>query len=196
MRIGLFGGRFDPPHIGHLIAADQACELLELDEVHFIPSQSPPHKPTVAAGRLRYEMTLLATAPDARFQVSRVELEREGPSYTFDTVQEVKKRYPSAQLYFITGSDAYGDIASWHRAEELVNEIFMVAVSRPGYNLNSLTARFRERVRVLDTVECAVSSTLIRQRIAAGATVRYLVPELVERYLVRHHLYRQPMLSG
>lgn len=191
MKLGLFGGRFDPPHLGHLLAAEQVREALALDAVWFIPAQSPPHKPTVAGAEHRYAMTLLATGPNPHFTVSRLELDRQGPSYTFDTVQQVRALVPGADLVFITGVDAYRDIATWHRAGELVRQVTMVAVARPGYNLEQLEPDFRARVEVITTVGCDISSTEIRNRLKERRSVRYFVPESVESYLAKHHLYRQ-----
>jgi nicotinate-nucleotide adenylyltransferase len=193
MRLGLFGGRFDPPHLGHLIVAEQAREQLALDELHFIPSPSPPHKAAAATPEQRYEMLLLATTSHPAFVVSRLELERAGPSYSFDTVREVGRRHKGATLFFITGIDAYREIASWHRADELVEAVQMIAVPRPGYTLDGIAPYYRTRVRTLDMPEIGLSSTLVRERLARGHSVRYLVPELVESYLARHHLYRQPV---
>ncbi len=191
MRLGLFGGRFDPPHNGHLLAAQQAFEQLKLDELWFVPAQTPPHKPALATAENRFEMTLLATASHPDFKVSRLEIARPGPSYTFDTLKQLREAQPQTELFFITGLDAYRDIASWYRAKDLVGLAHMVAVSRPGYNLNSLESFFEQRVRVLDTVMCEISSTEIRHRLATQRPVCYLVPELVEKYLVKHDLYRQ-----
>lgn len=194
MRLGLFGGRFDPVHSGHLLVAQEALERLKLDSLWFVPAQSPPHKSAVASAEARYEMLLLATTSHPAFEVSRLELERSGPSYSFDTVSEVKKRQPGATIFFITGVDAFLDIASWHRAKDLVETVNMVSVARPGYNLEGLEPNFRERVQVLETRQCDISSTEIRQRLAAERPIRYLVPELVETYLVKQHLYlEQPL---
>ncbi|HEX7022573.1 MAG TPA: nicotinate (nicotinamide) nucleotide adenylyltransferase, partial [Trueperaceae bacterium] len=113
MRLGLFGGRFDPPHYGHLLVGEQVVEKLQLDALWFVPAQSPPHKRAQASPEARYEMLLLATASNPRFRVSRLELERPGPSYTIDTVLEVERRHPNAELYFVSGADAYRDIGSW-----------------------------------------------------------------------------------
>ncbi len=191
VRLGLFGGRFDPPHVGHLLVAQQALEQLSLGELWFVPSPSPPHKGTVADAETRMTLTTLATASHPQFRVSRVELDRDGPSYTFDTLAAVQKAYPEATLFFITGADAYRQIASWHRAKELVKQVQMVAVPRPGYDLGGLEPYFRDHVRCLDTPTFEVSSTDIRQRLAHHRPIRYLVPELVESYLVKHDLYRE-----
>ncbi len=191
MRLGLFGGRFDPPHIGHLLAAQAAVEALALDELWFIPAKSPPHKPAVASALARLEMTTLATASNPIFSVSELELARPGPSYTIDTVLAVRDQHPTRALYFITGYDAYADIASWHRAAELIETVSMVALARPGYDIEGLAAPFAERVQRLGTRLCDVSSTEIRLRLSRALSVRYLVPEAVEIYLDQSDLYRQ-----
>ena len=191
MRLGLFGGRFDPPHLGHLLAAQAAFETLHLDELWFIPAQTPPHKPAVASAEHRAQMLLLATLSNPAFRVDRTELERSGPSYTFDTVSQLKAERPDDTLFFITGADAYAEIATWHRALELVERVHMVAVARPGYTLDEMEATFREHVRILETRLCDVSSTDIRTRLGRLESVRYLIPELVETYLDRTALYRQ-----
>jgi nicotinate-nucleotide adenylyltransferase len=191
MRLGLFGGRFDPPHLGHLLAAEQAREALALDAVWFIPAPSPPHKPAVASPAQRYAMTMLATGSHPSFAVSRLELNRPGPSYTFDTVQQVRAAEPAAELFLLTGADAYRDIAGWHRAAELVRQVNIIVVARPGYNLEQLEPDFHARAGVVTIIGCDISSTEIRNRLKEGRSIRYLVPESVESYLVRHHLYRQ-----
>lgn len=191
MRLGLFGGRFDPPHIGHLLAAQGAVEALGLDELWFVPAKTPPHKPAVASAEARTQMLLLATLSNPSFKVSRLELHRDGPSYTFDTVTHVKELHPEATLFFITGSDAYADVASWYRARDLVRAVDMVVVARPGYTLNDLEPAFRQRVQILETRLCDVSSTEIRRRLKRRESVRYLLPEPVETYLDRTSLYRQ-----
>lgn len=191
MRLGLFGGRFDPPHLGHLLAAQEAAEELELHELWFIPAQCPPHKAAMTAAEHRFNMTLLATASHPGFRVSRLEIERGGPSYSFDTVSHIKGQRPQVELFFITGADAYEQIASWHRARELVETAQMIAVSRPGYTWNGMEAFYREKVRLLRSPSVDISSTDIRRRLAQRRPVRYLVPEHVENYLVKHHLYHQ-----
>ncbi len=191
MRLGLFGGRFDPPHVGHLLAAQSAFEALELDELWFIPSKTPPHKPALASAPVRLEMLTLALGHNPDFRVSGLELSRPGPSYTFDTVTQVKQEYPDDTIFFLTGADAYAEIATWHRAEELVETVAMVALARPGYTLDELTTPYRERVIYLQTRLCDVSSTEIRLRRTRRESVRYLVPEAVEIYLDRTDLYRQ-----
>ena len=190
MRLGLFGGRFDPVHVGHLLAAQAAFEALKLDELWFIPAKSPPHKPAVASPADRLQMLVLATLTNPAFVVQGLELERPGPSYTFDTVAALKKVRPSDTLVFITGADAAADLASWHRAEELSTLINIVALARPGYTIADLEPPLRGRIETLNTRLCDISSTEVRSRLNRHQSVRYLVPELVETYLDRTALYR------
>jgi nicotinate-nucleotide adenylyltransferase len=191
VRLGLFGGRFDPPHLGHLLAAQGALEALALDELWFVPAKAPPHKPALASPADRLQMLTLATRSNPAFKVSELELRRGGPSYTFDTVAEIKRRRPADTLFFITGVDAYAEIASWYRAYDLVAAVNMVAVARPGYNLVEIDPAFRQRVQLLETRLCEISSTEIRDRLRRRQSVRYLVPDSVETYLDRTALYRQ-----
>ncbi len=194
MRLGLFGGRFDPVHMGHLMVAQYALETLKLDELWFIPAKTPPHKDAAADAEKRFEMLLLATNTHPRFFVSRVEIERSGASYTFDTVAEIRARIPEGELFFLTGVDAYAEIASWHRARELVSSVSMVALGRPNYTLEEIEPYFKERVHILDTPLWEVSSTDIRRRLAQRESVRYLVPEPVESYLAKNPLYHEQPL--
>jgi nicotinate-nucleotide adenylyltransferase len=189
MKLGLFGGRFDPPHLGHLLVAEQVCDALALEAVWFIPAPSPPHKPAVASPEDRYAMTLLATCSNPHFCVSRLELDREGPSFTYQTVQQVQAIKPHSELFFITGADAYQGIASWHRATELVNQVTMVAVARPGYDLEELKPQFKARLKLVAAVGFDISSSEIRSRIKNRRSIRYFVPEQVENYLTKHRLY-------
>ena len=189
MRIGLFGGSFDPPHIGHLLIAQQALEHLMLDIIIFMPAKNPPHKLTVAEAESRYEMILLATADNPSFFVSRIELKRSGTSYSFDTLLEVNKLYPKANIFLIMGLDSYTNINSWYRAREVVNKSQIVVYPRLGYNLKQLDSYFKERAIFLDFPTVNVSSTNIRQRLSVKRPICYLVPKLVECYLVKHQLY-------
>ncbi|GAA6741911.1 nicotinate-nucleotide adenylyltransferase [Thermus oshimai] len=186
MRIGLFGGSFDPIHIGHLLAASEAAEALGLDRVLFVVAARPPHKTPIAPPEARYEMVLLATAEDERFSASRLELARPGPSYTVDTLREARALFPGAELFFITGADAYRDLPTWKEGERLADYATLVAVARPGYPLEALFAP----VIPLWVPEVGISSTEIRRRIKEGRSVRYWVPRPVEVYLERNGFYR------
>ncbi len=191
MRLGLFGGRFDPVHLGHLLAAQGALEALQLDEVWFIPAKTPPHKPAVAPPEARLELLELAVQGNPAFRASGLELERPGLSYTVDTVLTVMRDRPDDTLFFLTGVDAAALLPTWHRAEELARLVHTAALARPGYTLGDLGPPFRGRVQTLNTRLCDVSSTEIRTRIRRRESVRYLVPEAVERYLDRTALYRE-----
>lgn len=191
MRLGLFGGRFDPVHLGHLLAAQGALEALELDEVWFIPAKTPPHKPAVALPAARLEMLTLAVQNNPSFRAVGLELGRPGPSYSVDTVLTVMRERPDDMLFFLTGVDAAALLPTWHRAEELVRLVHTAALARPGYTLGDLGSPFRGRVQTLHTRLCDVSSTEIRTRLSRRESVRYLVPEAVENYLDRTALYRE-----
>ena len=190
MRLGIFGGSFDPIHLGHLLAASEAYELLSLSRVLFVTAARPPHKMPEADAEARHQMVLLATQDDERFEASRLELDREGPSYTVDTLRQAGKLYPEHELFFITGADAYADLDSWYQAEELSKLATLVGASRPGYDISRMHPFFRERTVLLKIPACEVSSTQVRERIKAGRTVRYLVVPKVEEYLAKHALYR------
>ena len=190
MRLGLYGGRFDPPHLGHLLVAEGARATLELDRVFFIPSKTPPHKGTEASAQARYEMTLLATAENPHFFVLDLELKREGTSYSVDTVETLLEAYPDAEIFYLTGVDAYQDIATWQRARDLVTKVQMVAYPRPGYSLDGLEPHFSDRVKLLELPLFEVSGTAIRQCLRTGESVRYLLPDAVTAYVEKHTLYR------
>jgi len=192
MRIGLFGGSFDPVHMGHLLAASESADRLGLDEVHFVTAARPPHKRPVAPAEARHEMVVLATILDPRFRASRLELDHPGPTFTVETLRRAARRWPGAELFFITGADAYRDLATWREPEALVELAQMVAVSRPGYDLSRIDPFFRERVLPIEIPGYDISSTEIRRRIAEGRSVRYLVPYEVEVYIAKYALYRNP----
>ena len=198
-RVGVMGGTFDPIHYGHLVTAEGArCEY-DLDHVLFLPSR-PPHKDLkkVTCAEHRYMMTVLATLTNPHFEVSRLEIDRSGVSYTIDTLRILRKQYgQQAELFFITGADAMFDIMSWKDAEDYLTIAHFVAASRPGFSLEELPQstrvwvdQHRERFHVLQVPAMAISSTEIRERVGLGNSIRYLVPESVEHYIRRQHLYR------
>lgn len=192
MRLGVLGGRFDPPHFGHLALAEQAREALGLDEVRFVPAGDPPHKGVRASAEDRVAMTRLATDDHPDFRVDDRELRRAGPSYAIDTVEELRRERPDAELAYLIGADAYAEIATWHRAEAFVRSATVVVVPRPGTprtDLDGLDEPFRSAPRRLDIVPCGLSSTLLRRRIRQGRSLRYLTPDAVARYLHARRLY-------
>lgn len=198
-KLGLMGGTFNPIHYGHLIAAERAREELALDMVVFIPAGQPYHKPehaALAGAQDRYFMTGLAVASNDYFDVSSMEMERPGPTYTIDTIQSWLLLCPEAELYFITGADAILDIATWKNVEKLLSLCYFVAVSRPGYCLDRLwektgafTERPEQKILGLEIPAVDISSTDIRRRMREGKTIKYLLPEAVEDYIIRHNLY-------
>jgi nicotinate-nucleotide adenylyltransferase len=191
------GGTFDPIHYGHLLMGEEARQAFALDQVIFVPNGRPAHKKPYLVSRPedRYAMTLLATASNPAFACSRVELDRPGPSYTIDTVRQVRREMPGLEaLYFITGADAILEILTWHETENLVDECLFIAVTRPGFVLERLQglvdARFLDRISFLPIPGLEISSTNLRQRVRMGRSIKYLTPEPVEEYVREQGLYR------
>ncbi len=202
-RIGVIGGTFDPIHFGHLFAAEEARHCFNLEEVVFVPTGNPPHKeagPDLSAED-RYLMTEMATADNPSFRVSRIETDREGLSYTLDTMRALRAEYgKNTVMYFITGADAILEIMTWKEPEQILEECSIIAATRPGYDLARLEKALppaerkrREtdpRVFVLEIPPLAISSTDIRQRVAEGRPIRYLVPESVVQFIVKNGFYK------
>jgi nicotinate-nucleotide adenylyltransferase len=191
-RIGIMGGTFDPIHHGHLVAASEVADRFGLDEVVFVPTGQPWQKGEVAVSPAedRYLMTVIATASNPRFHVSRVDIERNGPTYTIDTLRDLAKAYgPDAKLYFITGADALDRILSWKDAHEVFALAHFVGVTRPGFELSDAHLP-ADTVSLVRVPAMAISSTDCRARVAAGKPVWYLVPDGVVQYITKRHLYR------
>ena len=192
------GGTFDPIHHGHLVTAEAALWRFTLDEVMFLPTGSPWMKGDrpVSGPEDRYLMTVIATASNPRFSVSRLEIDRPGPTYTVETLQELRRQAEGdIDLFFITGADAMLEILEWKDPHEVLAQAHFIAATRPGYDL----ARFQERapsshpnVSVMDIPALAISSTDIRRRVEEGEPIRYLVPEGVQTYIEKASLYRRP----
>jgi len=185
------GGTFDPIHHGHLVAASEVAGLFELDEVIFVPTGEPWQKPTrqVSAAEHRYLMTVIATASNPRFWVSRVDIDRAGPTYTVDTIRDIAAQRPGAAMYFITGADALGQILSWKDSQRAIRMAHFVGVTRPGYELSGAHLP-TDAVTLLDVPAMAISSSDCRQRVHRGHPVWYLVPDGVVQYISKHGLYR------
>lgn len=185
MKIGILGGTFDPPHIGHLIIAEEVRIALELAEVWFIPTNQPPHKEnaTVTA-TMRFEMLEIAIQTNPYFKVNQIELNRTGKSYTFDTIESLKKQYPEAEFYFIIGADMIEYLPKWYRIDDLIELITFIGVNRSNYKIESQYPFIPVKVPMID-----VSSTLIRSRIANNQTVKYLIPDNVYEYIKEQRLY-------
>jgi nicotinate-nucleotide adenylyltransferase len=192
MRLGVMGGTFDPIHHGHLVAASEAAHLLDLDEVVFVPTGRPYRKDVreVSPPEHRYLMTVIATASNPRFTVSRVDVDREGPTYTRDTLLDLRAQRPDDELFFITGADALGQILSWEGVDELWELAHFVGVTRPGHELSGAGLP-QDNVTLLEVPAMAISSTDCRERTAAGEPVWYLVPDGVVQYIGKYHLYRE-----
>lgn len=197
-KIGIMGGTFDPIHTGHLALAENVREALDLQEVLFIPAAQPPHKGgrAWAAAEQRYAMALLATAAHPCFHVSRCELERQGPSYSYDTVRLLLDSCSAdTALYFLTGSDEINSLAQWYRAEDLLRMVYFVVTPRPGIvvdreGLRKSFGALTEKIIEVRTPYFEISSTDIRERLRAHRTIRYLVPPAVEEYIAKEGLYR------
>jgi nicotinate-nucleotide adenylyltransferase len=213
-RVGVLGGTFDPPHFGHLRAAEVVREAFGLEKVLFVPAKTPPHKasPEVSEARHRLRMTELAAANERYFDVSRVELERESPSYTIDTLAELSAQMPDAGLFFIAGTDAFLEIPTWHRFRDLVSRHSFVVHERPGFPLKDVRELVSRELETTVVEESAleselgshrarifllprhgdmldVSSTAIRSTVREGRSVRFLVPDAVEAYIREFRLY-------
>jgi nicotinate-nucleotide adenylyltransferase len=188
-RIGIMGGTFDPIHNGHLVAASEVQQHFGLDEVLFVPTGQPWMKPAVTDSEHRYLMTVIATAANPRFTVSRVDIDRDGATYTIDTLRDIRALHPDADLFFISGADAIAQILDWKNVDELWSLAHFVAVSRPGHEL-IISALPAQEVSSLEVPALAISSTDCRSRVSRGFPVWYLVPDGVVQYISKHHLYR------
>jgi len=189
-RVGVMGGTFDPVHHGHLVAASEVQARFELDEVIFVPTGEPWQKGarTVSPAEDRYLMTVIATASNPRFSVSRADIDRKGPTYTVDTLQDLRLARPGADMFFITGADALAQILSWHDAEKLFGLAHFIGVTRPGYTLDDHHLPDGS-VTLVEVPAMAISSTACRERVALGEPVWYLVPDGVVQYIQKRDLY-------
>jgi nicotinate-nucleotide adenylyltransferase len=192
IRLGVMGGTFDPIHHGHLVAASEVAHLCQLDEVVFVPTGQPWQKAdrVVTPAEQRYVMTVIATAEDPRFTVSRVDVERGGATYTADTLRTLQAQRPDADLYFITGADALASILTWQDPHEVLELAHFIGVTRPGHELS--TAHLPEgAATIVEIPALAISSSDCRARVAQGAPISYLVPAGVERFITKLGLYRE-----
>lgn len=189
MRLGVYGGAFDPPHLGHLVAASDACDVLRLDRLLWIPSAVHPLKAVRTAAALRLEMVRAAIAGDPRFGADDLELRRTGPSYTVDTLRELRAREPRATLVFLTGADNLADLPRWREPDEIARLATLAVVSRAG---ETVPAGGPYPAVAVPVTRVDVSSTEVRRRVAAGQSIRYLVPEAVRAVIERERLYRDP----
>ncbi|MDR3585484.1 MAG: nicotinate-nucleotide adenylyltransferase [Desulfosporosinus sp.] len=197
-RLGIMGGTFDPIHYGHLVAAEMARGEFDLSKVLFIPSGTPPHKirRDVSAANLRYEMVELAIKDNPAFDLSPLEIERRGLSYTVETLRILRRTWPEYELYFITGTDALLEIFSWREAEEILTMIQFIGAARPGFDASDFLLKVQQehpetlgRIHYLEVPALAISSTDIRARVRNKQPIRYLLPEPVRLFLQQHGLY-------
>ncbi len=190
-QIGVMGGTFDPIHHGHLVAASEVAHIFALDEVIFVPTGQPYQKDgrQVSPAEDRYLMTVIATASNPRFSVSRVDIDRPGPTYTIDTLHELRAaNNPQDELYFITGADALAEILTWHDVDELFTLAHFVGCTRPGHRLSGAGLP-DNKVSLVEIPALAISSTECRARVEAGEPVWYLVPDGVVQYIAKRKLY-------
>lgn len=195
-RLGVMGGTFDPIHHGHLVAASEVAARFALDEVVFVPTGVPWQKKDrkVSAGEDRYIMSVIATSSNPRFTTSRVDIEREGDTYTVDTLKDLRvERGEDVDLFFITGADALAQILTWRGAEDLFGLAHFVGVTRPGVELNSPAVEHlpADRITLLDVPALAISSTDCRQRVRDGLPIWYLVPDGIVNYINKRGLYQE-----
>ena len=198
MRIGIMGGTFDPIHFGHLAMAEEAREIFSLDKILFIPSARPPHKVEkfITPEVHRLMMTFLATQSNEKFQVSPMEILRDGLSYTLDTMNQLEKKFGAeTELFFIIGADSMADLPKWHKSKELVEKVHFIATTRPGVKVDLEEVRnfFGEDAKNIFQVAVPgmeISSTDIRERVKSGRSIKYLVPEVVEEYILKENLYK------
>lgn len=185
------GGTFDPIHHGHLVCAEEARTQFDLDEVLFVPAGVPWQKREVSSAEDRYMMTMLGTAPNDHFSVSRIEIDRGGPTYTLDTIRMVRSFFgDAAELFFITGADAVMQILTWKDPEALLEEAHFIAATRPTYDITKLEGSGVDgKVTMMEIPALEISSSDIRQRVRSGRPIRYLVPREVGAYIAERRLY-------
>lgn len=185
-KVGILGGTFDPPHHGHLLIANEVLSALDLDEVWFMPNQEPPHKKKSVSisNRDRLNMLELAIQGNSQFKIQKIELERKGPSYTVDTMEMIKSQYKDDQFFFIIGADMIEYLPKWYKVDELVALVQFVGVERPEYNHDTIYP-----VLYVDVPAMEVSSSMIRERLKEGKSVRYLIPDSIIHYIEENHLY-------
>lgn len=185
-KVGIIGGTFDPPHVGHLLIANDVRQKLSLDEIWFMPNHIPPHKQnkSVTPTPIRVKMIEAAVASNSSFRVETIELQREGPSYTYDTMMLLAKKYPDTRFYFIIGADMVEYLPKWHNIEKLLKIITFIGVKRPGYTFSS-----EYPVLEVETPQMDISSTLIRKLVQEGWTSQYLVPDKVKEIIEEKRLY-------
>jgi nicotinate-nucleotide adenylyltransferase len=197
VRIGILGGTFDPPHIGHLVIAEEARVKLALAKVYFVPARQPPHKMGEPVSPLQDRVAMLRLALDTSpfFVLSLVEANRPGPSYTVDTIRQLHKEFPPAtELFFIMGMDSLAELPTWHKPSDLIEMCHLAVLRRPGYSadmeeLEKKIPGIKSRVLFIPAPELEISSSDLQGRVRQGLSIQYMVPDGVANYIVQHHLY-------
>ncbi|KYQ86802.1 hypothetical protein AYX07_06575 [Thermoactinomyces sp. AS95] len=192
MKVGIFGGTFDPIHFGHLLLAEQAREAASLHEIWFIPAGEPPHKQgkPVTPAMERKKMVELAIEGHPQFKVNPIELMRSGPSYTVDTIMELKKQNPHVEFFLLVGADMVKNLPKWYKIKEIIQNVQVIGLGRPGFDHDALPEYIEERLMwIPDAVETNISSSIIRERLMLNRSVRYLVPDSVYKYIKEQGLY-------
>jgi nicotinate-nucleotide adenylyltransferase len=192
MKLAIMGGTFNPIHYGHLISAEEVYDSLSFDVVIFVPSARPPHKDNrdIIDPQHRYMMTMLATEDNSHFRVSRIELDRQGPSYSIETIRQFQADYGAkAEISWIIGADSLIEFTIWKDFDKLLDICHFIATTRPNYDFSKAPAKVYKRVEFFEITAVDISSTEIRRRIREGRTIRYLLPKKVEEYIYQHNLY-------
>jgi nicotinate-nucleotide adenylyltransferase len=197
-KVGIMGGTFDPIHLGHLVVANEVLNIYKLDEIIFVPAGNPPHKSGIKTRSWdRFLMTSLATMSNKNFTVSDIEIKKQTKSYSLDTMKEFHKLYTDTEFYFITGTDAVIDLPKWHEPRELLKLCKFIAVSRPGTINDNIEIKIEEikknldgHIELLQVPMLQISSTDIRERFKKQISAKYLLPEIVEQYILKNNLYR------
>ena len=191
-KVGIFGGTFNPPHVAHLVAAENVCDHLKLDRVLFVPAAIPPHKlnEKIISAELRLQMVKLSIRDNSKFEVCDIELRRSGPSYSIDTIVELKGKFPGDDFFFIMGIDLLTDFYSWKNPDKILNECNVVVMDRPGFALASVDKELLRQVEVVNVPSMDISSSDIRRRVKSGKSIKFLVPPAVEDYIYANSIYR------
>lgn len=191
-RIGIFGGTFNPPHTGHLIVAEHVREVLRLDKIFFVPSYISPHKQAgeEALAFHRLAMVRLAVRGNKFFDFADLEINQRGTSYTYKTVESFHQQFPTGTLFLMMGVDNFVDFRTWKKPEQIIARATVVAMTRPSYKVARTQQQFSDATKFVTVPDIQISSTEIRNRVKQGKAIRYLVPEKIEKYIVRHGLYR------
>lgn len=187
-RIGILGGTFNPPHLGHFVLAQETLKKLKLDKVIFIPTYIPPHKKIKSNNAyMRYKMVALACRGNPRFELSKIELEKGSVSYSVDTLRKLRNKYgKNAELFFIIGSDSLNELRSWKDIDEVLKLANFIVANRPGFPVKKL----KRKVKLIEIASLDISSSMIRDRLRHSQSIRYLVPESVRKFIMKHRLYK------